>query len=72
MTPSRPPPRVGARARVWHLSGEAEPVAIVAVREEGRCVVVAAAGGAEREFTLRRANARFIERGCQHWPRLEL
>jgi hypothetical protein len=71
MRPSRSRPVPGTPARVWHFSGEAEPVTIVELREEGRCVVVAGADGARREFTLRRANAFFIERGSQHWPRLE-
>ena len=45
---------------------------VVELREDGRCVVVAGADGVPREFTLRRANAFFIERGSQYWPRLEL
>ncbi|HEY7968031.1 MAG TPA: hypothetical protein VID68_13490 [Solirubrobacteraceae bacterium] len=71
MRPSRSLPQIGAPARVWHFSGEAEPVTIVELREAGRCVVVTGADGTRREFTLRRANAFFIERGSQHSPRLE-
>jgi hypothetical protein len=70
--PSRTPPAVGAPARVRHLSGEAEPVTIVELRDQGRCVVVAGAEGSRREFTLRRASAMFIESGRQFWPRLDL
>jgi hypothetical protein len=69
--PSRSLPVIGAPARIWHFSGESEPVTIVELREEGRCVVVASADGSRREFTLRRVSARFIERGEQHSPRLE-
>jgi len=64
-------PAVGATAHIRHFSGEAEPVRIVELREDGRCVVVEDSKGARREFTLRRANARFIERDEQHSPRLE-
>jgi hypothetical protein len=69
--PSRALPRVGATVRIRHFSGEAEAVAIVELRDYGRSVVVAGANGVRREFTLRRANARFIERGSQHSPHLE-
>jgi hypothetical protein len=71
LKPSRPLPEVGAPARIWHFSGESEPVSIVELREQGRSVVVACADGSQREFTLRRVSARFIERGQQHSPRLE-
>ena len=64
---------MGARATVWHFGGESEPVTVVEVRDGGRCVIVAAAGGEDRrEFTLRRATAVFVEHGAQHSPRLEL
>jgi hypothetical protein len=71
LRPSRSLPQLGAPARIWHFSGESELVTIVELREEGRCVVVACAGGSRREFTLRRVSARFIERDQQHSPRLE-
>ena len=71
LRPSRSLPVLGARALIWYFSGESEPVTIVEVREDGRCVVVAGAEGSRREFTLRRVSARFIERGEQHAPRLE-
>jgi len=72
MRPTRPQPLVGAPARVWHFGGEREQVTIVEVRDGGRCVVVAGADGAAREFTLRRATAAFVASGEQHSPRLEL
>ena len=71
MKPTRALPALGAPARIWHFSGEIEPVTIVELREQGRCVVVAGADGTRREFTLRRVSAMFIERGQQHSPRLE-
>ena len=71
MKPTRALPAVGATARIWHFSGEIEPVTIVELREQGRCVVVATTDGSRREFTLRRVSAMFIERGQQHSPRLE-
>jgi hypothetical protein len=71
MKPSRGLPQIGAPARIRLFSGESESVTIVELREQGRCIVVAGADGRRREFTLRRANAFFIERGCQHSPRLE-
>jgi hypothetical protein len=69
--PSRSLPVLGAPARIWHFSGESEPVTIVELGDEGRSVVVESADGSRREFTLRRVSARFIERGEQHAPRLE-
>ena len=71
LRPSRPLPVVGAAARIWHFSGESEPVTIVEVHDDGRTVAVVSADGSRREFTLRRVSARFIERGQQHSPRLE-
>jgi len=71
LNPSRPLPQVGAPALIWHFSGESEPVAIVEIGDGGRSVTVACADGRQREFTLRRVSARFIERGQQHAPRLE-
>lgn len=72
LRPSRALPVLGARALIWHFSGESEPVTIVEVADEGRTVAVETATGARREFTLRRVSARFIERGEQHSPHLEL
>lgn len=72
MRPSRALPVVGATASIRHFGGDAEAVTIVEVREGGRAIVVAAAGGERREFTLRRATAVFVERGRQHSPRLDV
>jgi hypothetical protein len=70
--PTRAQPLVGAAATVCHFGGEREPVTIVEVRDGGRCVVVAAADGGARTFTLRRATAVFVASGEAHSPRLEL
>jgi len=69
--PSRALPAVGAPAVIWHFGGESEPVTIVELRDGGRAIVVAGAGGRRSEFTLRRATAAFVARGEQHSPRLE-
>ena len=72
MRPSRPLPLAGASALVWHFGGEAEPVTVVEVRDGGRTVLVCGRDGAQREFTLRRGTAAFIERGAQNGPVLKL
>jgi len=72
MRPSRPLPLPGASAQVWHFGGEAEPVTIVEVRDEGRTVVVRGQSGSPREFTLRRGTAAFVERGANNGPVLKL
>jgi len=70
--PSRPVPRVGARARIAHFGGGFEAGVVVAVREEGRRVRVRGADGEVWEFVLSPATARFIAAGSSHGPRLEL
>jgi hypothetical protein len=83
--PTRPVPRVGARALVKHFGGDSEQATVVAVHEEGRGVTVRTltgalhdggqAGGSDGElyeFTLSPANARFVFAGSAHGPRLEL
>jgi hypothetical protein len=70
--PSRPVPRVGARARIAHFGGGFEPGTVIAVREQGRRVEVRAEGGELLEFVLSPATARFVSAGSAHGPRLEL
>lgn len=65
-------PKVGARASISHFGGLAESAVIVAIREEGRRVVVRDEAQELREFTLRRATAAFVLDGEQHSPRLRL
>ncbi|GAC1436888.1 MAG: hypothetical protein NVSMB51_09230 [Solirubrobacteraceae bacterium] len=72
LKPTRPMPRVGARASISHFGGRAEQAVIVAIRDEGRSLVVRDEGRELREFTLRRATAAFVLVGEQHSPRLEL
>jgi hypothetical protein len=71
--PSRPVPRVGARARIAHFGGSFEPGTVVAVYEEGRRVEVRGeAAGEMLEFVLSSATARFVSAGSAQGPRLEL
>jgi hypothetical protein len=70
--PSRPVPRVGARARIAHFGGGFEPGVVVAVREEGRRLEVRGEGGEVLEFVLSPATARFVAAGGGQGPRLEL
>jgi len=70
--PSRPVPRVGARARIAHFGGGFEAGAVIAVRDGGRCVEVEGEGGEVLEFVLSPASARFVSAAGVHGPRLEL
>jgi hypothetical protein len=70
--PSRPVPRVGARARITHFGGHAEVGMVVAVSDDGRRLCVRAQTGESLEFVLSPATARFVAAGVAHGPRLEL
>jgi hypothetical protein len=70
--PTRPLPRVGARARVKHFGGGSEQATVLVVRDEGRGVTVRGEDGELYEFVLSPANARFVFAGSVHGPRLEL
>jgi hypothetical protein len=70
--PSRPVPRVGARARIAHFGGGYEPATVVAVSDEGRHLHVRGESGETLEFVLSPATARFVASGVAHGPRLEL
>jgi hypothetical protein len=72
LRPTRPVPRVGARARITHFGGASETGVVVAVGDDGRRLRVRAAGGEELEFVLSPATARFVHAGGAHGPRLEL
>ena len=51
--PSRPVPRVGARARIAHFGGSFEPGTVIAVHDDGRRVEVRGEEGGETlEFVL--------------------
>jgi hypothetical protein len=69
--PSRPLPRVGAKARIAHFGGGYESAVVTSVRDEGRSVEVLAESGETLRFTLNAATARFVA-GSAHGPRLEL
>jgi hypothetical protein len=70
--PSRPVPRVGARARIAHFGGSFEAGVVLAVREDGRRLQVRSEGGDVIEFVLSPATARFVSAETTHGPRLEL
>jgi hypothetical protein len=70
--PSRPVPRVGARARIAHFGGGFEAGVVLAVLEDGRRLQVRCEGGEVLEFVLSPATARFISADTAHGPRLEL
>jgi hypothetical protein len=72
LEPSRPLPRVGARARVAHFGGGFEQGTVLAVHEQGRRVEVRCEGGEVLEFVLSPATARFVSASGAHGPRLEL
>jgi len=70
--PSRPLPRVGAKARIAHFGGGFEGGTVLAVHDEGRRLEVRGDGGEVLEFVLSPASARFVFAGGSHGPRLEL
>ena len=70
--PTRPMPRVGAKARIAHFGGEREAGTVMAVRDEGRRLEVRARDGRLLEFVLNRATARFVSASSRQGPRLEL
>ena len=72
MRPSRPVPRVGARARIAHFGGGFQAGVVVAVRDSGRRIAVRSDDGETLEFVLSPATARFVSAAGRHGPRLEL
>jgi hypothetical protein len=72
LAPSRPVPRVGARARIADFGGGFELGTVLAVHEEGRRLEVRGERGELLEFVLSPATARFLQAGSAHGRRLEL
>lgn len=70
--PSRPLPRVGARATIKHFGGGSERGAVISVLEEGRRLRVRGEDGEEHEFVLSPKSAHFVPADDPHGPRLEL
>jgi hypothetical protein len=70
--PSRPLPRVGAKARIAHFGGGFEAATVLAVHQQGRRLEVRGEGGEVLVFVLSPATARFVSAGRPHGPRLEL
>ena len=72
LEPSKPLPRVGARARIAHFGGTFETGTVLAVHDQGKRLEVRSEAGDRLEFILNPATARFIAAGTGHGPRLEL
>jgi len=70
--PSKPLPRVGARARIAHFGGTFEAGTVLAVHDQGKRLEVRSEAGDRLEFILNPATARFLAAGTGHGPRLEL
>jgi hypothetical protein len=70
--PSRPLPRIGARARIAHFGGGFEHGTVLAVHDEGRRLEVRDELGEVLEFVLNPATARFVSADGVHGPRLDL
>jgi hypothetical protein len=70
--PSRPLPRVGARARIAHFGGGFELATVLAVHDDGKRLEVRGETGEVIEFVLSPATARFVPANSPHGPRLEL
>jgi len=70
--PSRPLPRIGARARIVHFGGGVEGATVVGLHEHGRRLEVRSETGESLEFVLSPATARFVCGDGGRWPRLEL
>jgi hypothetical protein len=70
--PSRPFPRIGARARISHFGGGFEAATVTAVHDDGRRLEVRCQEGETLEFALSPATARFVAAGSSHGARLEL
>lgn len=72
LTPSRPLPRIGARARIKHFGGLVERGTVLTVEDDGRRLSVRSEDGEVHEFVLSQKSARFVSAGDAHGPRLEL
>ena len=72
LSPTRPLPRVGARASIQHFGGEVETGVVCAVSDGGRRVEVSARSGERMEFALSPATAKFVLAGAAHGAEMEL
>jgi hypothetical protein len=72
LEPTRPLPRVGARARIAHFGGGFERGVVLAVEDGGRRLRVRGDAGELLEFVLSPATARFVSAASASGPRLEL
>lgn len=72
LRPTRPLPRVGARARLAHFGGGWERAVVTAVGEQGRRLVVTSESGETLEFALSPATAKWVAGDGHRGVRLEL
>lgn len=72
LRPTRPLPKVGARARIRHFGGEVELGVVCRVGDGGRTVQVSCGNGDLIEFTLSPATAKFVLAGSAHGAEMEL
>lgn len=70
--PTRPLPKMGARARICHFSGEVELCVVSGVCEGGRRVIVTCESGELLEFVLNPATAKFVVADDAHGASMEL
>ncbi len=72
LNPSRPLPKLDARARVAHFGGGFEAAIVVEISQDGRRLRVRCESGELLDFVLSPATARFVSAEGSHGPRLEL
>ena len=70
--PSRPVPRLGAKARISHFGGEVQIGVVCGLRDGGRRVEVSCESGEMIEFALSLATAKFVATGSAHGAAMEL
>ena len=72
LKPTRPVPRVGARARVVRFGGGSDGAVVTAIADGGRRLLVQRDGGEELEFVLSPSTAKFVGTGRERGSRLTL
>lgn len=72
LSPTRPLPSPGAKARIRHFGGEVEIGTVCAVRDGGRSVEVSCESGEKMQFALSPSTAKFVLAGSAHGAEMEL
>jgi hypothetical protein len=72
LSPTRPLPTTGAKARIRHFGGEVELGTICAVYDSGRGVEVSCESGEKMRFALSPSTAKFVLAGAAHGSEMEL